>query len=48
MSHVWYDSTIVPSRYGLTDTPYEATIVIATDNSGADIYASFDWEEISR
>ena len=35
-------------RNGLTDTPYEATIVIATDNSGADIYASFDWEEISR
>jgi hypothetical protein len=35
-------------RDGLTSTPYELTIVVATDNAGGDILASMDWEEISR
>jgi hypothetical protein len=35
-------------RNGLTSTPYELTLVAAADNAGADIYASMDWEEISR
>lgn len=35
-------------RNGLTGTPYELTLVVAADTSGADVYASFDWEEISR
>lgn len=35
-------------RDGLTDSPYELTLVLAADVAGADIYASLDWEEISR
>jgi len=35
-------------RDALTSTPYELTIVVATDNAGGDILASMDWEEISR
>jgi len=35
-------------RNGLTGTPYELSLVVAADTSGADVYASFDWEEISR
>ena len=35
-------------RNGLTSTPYELTLVAASDAAGADIYASLDWEEISR
>jgi hypothetical protein len=35
-------------RNGLTATPFELTIVVATDNAGGDILASMDWEEISR
>jgi len=35
-------------RNGLTSTPYELTLVAAADTNGADIYASMDWEEISR
>ena len=35
-------------RNGLTKTPYELTLVAASDTAGADIYASMDWEEISR
>jgi hypothetical protein len=35
-------------RNGLTSTPFELTIVVATDNAGGDILASMDWEEISR
>ena len=35
-------------RNGLTGTPYELTLVCATNSSGADVYASLDWEEISR
>ena len=32
-------------RNGLTDTPYELALVVTSDTS---VYASFDWEEISR
>ena len=35
-------------RNGLTGTPYELTLVCASDTAGADVYASMDWEEISR
>jgi hypothetical protein len=35
-------------RDGLTRTPYELSIVCASDANGADIHASMDWEEISR
>jgi hypothetical protein len=35
-------------RNSLTSTPLEITLVVATDTNGADVYASFDWEEISR
>ena len=35
-------------RNGLTGSPYELTLVCATDTSGADVFASLDWEEISR
>ena len=31
-----------------TATPYELTLIAAASNNGADIYASMDWEEISR
>ena len=35
-------------RDGLTGTSYELTLVCASDTAGADVYASLDWEEISR
>jgi hypothetical protein len=35
-------------RDSFTSTPFELTIVVATDNAGGDILASMDWEEISR
>jgi len=35
-------------RDGLTNTPYELTLVVASDTAGADVFASLDWEEISR
>jgi hypothetical protein len=35
-------------RNSLTSTPYELTIVAASDANGADVYASMDWEEVSR
>lgn len=35
-------------RNGLTGTPFELTLVAATQTAGADIYASLDWEEITR
>ncbi len=35
-------------RNGLTSTPYELTLTAACDLATADIYASMDWEEISR
>jgi hypothetical protein len=35
-------------RNGIESTPFELTIVVATNNSGGDVLASMDWEEISR
>jgi hypothetical protein len=35
-------------RNGLTGTPYELTVVAASNIAGSDIFASMDWEEISR
>jgi len=35
-------------RNGLTLAPFELTLTAAADTNGADIYASMDWEEISR
>ena len=35
-------------RNGLTGTPYELTLCAAASFNGADIYASMDWEEITR
>ena len=35
-------------RNGLTNTAYELTLCAAASSNGADIYASMDWEEITR
>jgi hypothetical protein len=35
-------------RNGLTNTPFELTLTVATDNAGADVFASLDFEEIGR
>jgi hypothetical protein len=35
-------------RNTFTGTPYELTLVCATNSAGADVFASMDWEEISR
>lgn len=35
-------------RNGLTGAPYELSLCCSTDTAGADVYASMDWEEISR
>jgi hypothetical protein len=35
-------------RNGLTSSPFELTLIAASDVGTADIYASLDWEEISR
>jgi hypothetical protein len=35
-------------RNGLTGTPFELTLVASSQSAGADIYASMDWEEITR
>jgi hypothetical protein len=35
-------------RNGLTLAPVELTLTAAADTNGADIYASMDWEEITR
>jgi hypothetical protein len=35
-------------RNGLTNTPYELTLCVASQTAGADVYASMDWEEITR
>jgi len=35
-------------RNGLTGTASEFALVIASDTGGADVYASIDWEEVSR
>ena len=35
-------------RNSFTSTPSELTLTAAADTNGADIYASLDWEEVSR
>ena len=35
-------------RNGLTNTPYEISVTIAASSNNQGIYASMDWEEISR
>lgn len=35
-------------RDSFTTTPYELTLVAASNTNGADMYASMDWEEVSR
>jgi hypothetical protein len=35
-------------RNGLTGEPFELSLVAATNSGGADLYASIDWEEVSR
>lgn len=35
-------------RNGLTGAPYELSLVATSNSNGADIFASMDWEEISR
>jgi len=35
-------------RNGLTSTPYEITLVIASNGNGDTVVASMDWEEVSR
>jgi hypothetical protein len=35
-------------RNGLTSTPYELTLVVASDGGNDTVVASLDWEEISR
>jgi len=35
-------------RNGLTGVPFELTLCAATQTAGADIFASMDWEEITR
>ncbi len=35
-------------RNALTNTPFEATLLIAADNATSSVYATIDWEEISR
>jgi hypothetical protein len=35
-------------RNGLTESPYELTLVCASDGDSDTVVASMDWEEISR
>jgi hypothetical protein len=35
-------------RNGLTSTPFELSIIVASDSSNNTVLASMDWEEISR
>lgn len=35
-------------RNSMTGAPFEISLVAAADTNGADIYASMDWEEVSR
>jgi hypothetical protein len=35
-------------RDTFTSTPFELTLIIAGDSAGSDVYASMDWEEVSR
>jgi hypothetical protein len=36
------------ARVSIPSTPFELTLIAAADTNGADMYASMDWEEISR
>jgi hypothetical protein len=35
-------------RDGLTSTPYEIIVTVAASSNNQGVYASMDWEEISR
>ena len=35
-------------RNALTGTPFELSLVLASDSNNRDIYGSIDWEEVSR
>jgi hypothetical protein len=35
-------------RNGLTGTPYEISLVLAAKTANEGVYASMDWEEVSR
>ncbi len=35
-------------RNGLTSTPFELTLTVASEDPGADVLVTLDWEEISR
>ena len=35
-------------RNGLNKTPYELSLICSSDTSGANVFASMDWEEVSR
>jgi hypothetical protein len=35
-------------RNGLTSTPYEITLVVASNSADDTVVASMDWEEVSR
>jgi hypothetical protein len=35
-------------RNGLTGTPTELTLLCASEDAGAEVLASMDWEEVSR
>jgi hypothetical protein len=35
-------------RDGLTKTPYELSLICSSDTANANVFASMDWEEISR
>ena len=35
-------------RDSFVPEPYELTLIVATDNAGSDMYATLDWEEVSR
>jgi hypothetical protein len=35
-------------RDSFTSTPYELTLIMASEDNGADVLATMDWEEISR
>ncbi len=35
-------------RDGLTKTPYELSLICTSDTANASVFASLDWEEVSR
>lgn len=35
-------------RDSFTSTPYELTLIVASEDNGADVLAAVDWEEVSR